>query len=51
MPITKRDNGWYWGSQGPFDSEEKAEKSVLAQRLFELETVGGVMIGHNFVSR
>ena len=30
MPITKRDNGWYWGSQGPFDSEEKAQEVAQA---------------------
>lgn len=30
MPITKRDNGWYWGSQGPFDSREKAQEVAQA---------------------
>jgi hypothetical protein len=24
MPLVKRSNGWYWGSQGPFDSKSKA---------------------------
>ena len=26
MPISKRKDGWYWGSQGPFDSRTKAEE-------------------------
>ena len=26
MPISKRDDGWYWGGQGPFKSRTKAEK-------------------------
>jgi len=24
MPLTKRKDGWYWGSKGPFDSKSKA---------------------------
>jgi hypothetical protein len=24
MPLTKRQNGWYWGSKGPFKSKAKA---------------------------
>lgn len=30
MPITKRDSGWYWGSQGPFDSRKKAQEVAQA---------------------
>ena len=26
MPINKKDDGWYWGSKGPFKSKEKAEE-------------------------
>ena len=26
MPINKRDDGWYWGSKGPFKSKDKAEE-------------------------
>ena len=26
MPINKKDDGWYWGSQGPFKSKDKAEE-------------------------
>jgi len=26
MPISNRNGKWYWGSQGPFDSREKAEE-------------------------
>lgn len=25
MPVVKRSNGWYWGSQGPFKTKKKAE--------------------------
>ena len=24
MPVTKRPDGWYWGSKGPFDTKQKA---------------------------
>jgi hypothetical protein len=24
MPLVKRQNGWYWGSKGPFKSKAKA---------------------------
>lgn len=24
MPITKKPDGWYWGSKGPFDTKQKA---------------------------
>jgi hypothetical protein len=24
MPIVKKQSGWYWGSQGPFDTKAKA---------------------------
>ena len=24
MPLVKRQNGWFWGSKGPFDSKAKA---------------------------
>ena len=24
MPIVKKPDGWYWGSQGPFDTKQKA---------------------------
>lgn len=24
MPLVKRQSGWFWGSQGPFDSKAKA---------------------------
>jgi len=24
MPITKRSDGWYWGSKGPFKTKSKA---------------------------
>jgi hypothetical protein len=26
MPIRRKDNKWYWGSKGPFDSRKKAEQ-------------------------
>ena len=26
MPIKERDDGWYWGSKGPFNSRTKAEE-------------------------
>ena len=24
MPLVKKQSGWYWGSQGPFDTKAKA---------------------------
>ena len=30
MPIRLRNNKWYWGSKGPFDSRKKAEKVAQA---------------------
>ena len=30
MPIRQRNNKWYWGSKGPFDSRKKAEKVAHA---------------------
>ena len=24
MPLHKKQSGWYWGSQGPFDNKAKA---------------------------
>jgi hypothetical protein len=24
MPLVKKSSGWYWGSQGPFDTKAKA---------------------------
>jgi len=24
MPISKKSDGWYWGSKGPFDTKQKA---------------------------
>ena len=30
MPIRQRENKWYWGSKGPFDSRKKAEKVAQA---------------------
>ena len=30
MPVRQRDNKWYWGSKGPFDSRKKAEKVAQA---------------------
>ena len=30
MPITKKNDGWYWGGQGPFDSRDKAEEVAQA---------------------
>jgi len=24
MPVTKKPDGWYWGSKGPFDTKQKA---------------------------
>jgi hypothetical protein len=24
MPLVKKQSGWYWGSQGPFDTKDKA---------------------------
>ena len=26
MPISKKSDGWYWGSKGPFNSRKKAEE-------------------------
>ena len=26
MPINRKDDGWYWGSKGPFKSKDKAEE-------------------------
>ena len=33
MPVTKKSDGWYWGSKGPFKTKEKArqvEKAAYA---------------------
>ena len=30
MPITQRKGKWFWGGQGPFDSQEKAEEVAQA---------------------
>lgn len=30
MPISKKEDGWYWGSKGPFDSRDKAEEVAQA---------------------
>ena len=30
MPIRQRDNKWYWGSKGPFNSRKKAEEVAQA---------------------
>ena len=30
MPISKKKDGWYWGSKGPFDSRDKAEEVAQA---------------------
>jgi hypothetical protein len=30
MPIVKKPDGWYWGSQGPFDTREEAERVARA---------------------
>ena len=41
MPINKKDDGWYWGSKGPFKSKDKAEEVQRAafasgyQKLFK----------------
>lgn len=26
MPIRKTDQGWYWGTRGPFPTKERAEQ-------------------------
>ena len=28
MPISKKSDGWYWGSKGPFKSKDKAEEDL-----------------------
>jgi hypothetical protein len=30
MPLIKKQSGWYWGSQGPFDTKAKALKVARA---------------------
>lgn len=30
MPVHQKDGKWYWGSKGPFDTQEKAEEVELA---------------------
>ncbi len=30
MPITQKDNKWYWGDQGPFNTKTKAEEVAQA---------------------
>ena len=30
MPITEKNGQWYWGTQGPFDSRNKAEEVAQA---------------------
>lgn len=30
MPIVKKQDGWYWGSKGPFDSKKKAAEVARA---------------------
>lgn len=30
MPIRKTTQGYYWGSQGPFPTREKAEQVAMA---------------------
>ena len=30
MPITQKDDKWYWGTQGPFDSKSKAQEVAQA---------------------
>ena len=30
MPITKRKNGYYWGSKGPFKTKKKAQQVAQA---------------------
>ena len=30
MPIKEQDGKWYWGSQGPFDTKEKAQEVAQA---------------------
>jgi hypothetical protein len=30
MPIRKTDRGYYWGSQGPFPTRQKAEQVARA---------------------
>ena len=30
MPITQKDGKWYWGSQGPFNTKEKAQSVAQA---------------------
>tara|TARA_R110002033_G_scaffold170725_1_gene213944 strand:+ start:1278 stop:1436 length:159 start_codon:yes stop_codon:yes gene_type:complete len=30
MPITKKKDGWYWGSRGPYASLKKAEEVAAA---------------------
>lgn len=30
MPLAKRDNGWYWGSKGPFATKAKAQAVARA---------------------
>jgi hypothetical protein len=30
MPLTKKQSGWYWGSQGPFATKDKALQAARA---------------------
>ncbi len=32
MPITKKKDGWYWGSKGPYKTLRKAEAVASAAR-------------------
>ena len=30
MPIRKKQDGWYWGSKGPFSTKKKAQEVARA---------------------
>jgi len=30
MPLSKKKDGWYWGSKGPFPTKKKAQEVARA---------------------
>lgn len=45
MPISKKSDGWYWGSKGPFDTKQKAIQVGQAAHAsgFKEENMDGVV--------
>jgi len=45
MPITQRKGKWFWGGQGPFDSQEKAEEVAQAAHASGYQKVEKIATG------